>query len=179
MESDEKRMVVIAILCIKSDEICTGGNLKITQHDPGFENANEGDNGEHLESTHFPPLALNVANKNSCICHSNNLLQGHERSWPCYLFDPHDNDCTIQRRIINRCDQVYLQTLGHIQELYTYPCDINTNRIIFIGRLMWIVTPGKEENQIHTLTTNVKKGNQLLVVIIVEIFSFAFAIKQA
>ena len=44
---------------------------------------------------------------------------------------------------------------------------------------MWIVTPGKEENQIHTLTTNVKKGNQLLVVIIVEIFSFAFAIKQA
>ena len=49
-----------------------------------------------------------------------------------------------KRRIFNRCDQVYLQTLKHGQEIYTDSRGININRMMLIGQMMWIVTPGKE-----------------------------------
>ena len=60
-------------------EIRIGENVKITQHYPEFENTNEGDGGEHLESTDTPPLDGNVANKNDSICHNKNVLGGHAR----------------------------------------------------------------------------------------------------
>ena len=50
-----------------NDKICIGENAKVTQQDPDFENANEGDDEEHLEAPHHPILASNVANNNARI----------------------------------------------------------------------------------------------------------------
>ena len=39
-------------------KICIRENAKVTQHDPEFENVNEGDDEEHLESPRRPILAI-------------------------------------------------------------------------------------------------------------------------
>ena len=78
-------------------------------------------------------------------CQSENVLEGHKRYWPCSSFAPLDSNCPKQRRIFNHCGQVDLRTLEHEQELYTDPCDININIMLFIVQLLWIVTSGKEE----------------------------------
>ena len=52
-----------------NDTICIRENVKVIQHDPDFENSDEGDDEEHLDAPHFPILAVNVANDNACICH--------------------------------------------------------------------------------------------------------------
>ena len=44
-----------------NDEIRIVENTKVTQHDPDFENADEGDDEEHLEGPHRPILAVNIA----------------------------------------------------------------------------------------------------------------------
>ena len=95
----------------KNDEICIGEDPKVTQHDPDFENSNEGDDEEHLEAPHLPILAVNVAKNNFCIRQSKNLLEGHTRSRPSSSFYPFDSNCPKQRIIFNICDQVDLQTL--------------------------------------------------------------------
>ena len=41
----------------KNDEICIVENAKVTQHDPDFENANVGDDEEHLNAPRLPILA--------------------------------------------------------------------------------------------------------------------------
>ena len=61
----------------KNDEIRIGENAKSTQHDPDFENFDVGDDEEKIESHHCPIVAVNVAIKNTCICHRENLLEGH------------------------------------------------------------------------------------------------------
>ena len=43
------------------EEIRIGENTKVTQHDPDFENADEGDDEEHIEGPHRPILAINIA----------------------------------------------------------------------------------------------------------------------
>ena len=131
--------------------ICIGENDKVTQHDPGFENNNEGDDEEHLEAPHHLILAINIAKKNDRICQSKNLLEGHTRTWHRSSYLPLDINCPKQRRIFNCCDQVDLQTIEHRQELYTYTCGININKMLLIGQLMWIVPPGKEE-KLNTYT---------------------------
>ena len=60
---------------------------------------------------------------------------------------PHGQNCNRTRRIFNRSTQVDLQTLEQGQELYINPPEcVNVNRMLLIGQLMWIVTPGKDEN---------------------------------
>ena len=90
---------------------CIGENVKIAQRDPEFENDNEGDGVEHLESNHCPPLAVNVANNNYHIRHNENVLEGHARSPPPSSLAPYDSNCPKQLRILNCCEQVNLQTL--------------------------------------------------------------------
>ena len=46
-----------------NDEIFIGENAKVTQHDLEFENADGGDDGEHLKTTHFPILAVSFIKK--------------------------------------------------------------------------------------------------------------------
>ena len=41
-------------------EIIIRENAEVTQHDPEFKNADEGDDKEHLETPHRPILAVNV-----------------------------------------------------------------------------------------------------------------------
>ena len=53
-----------------SDEIRIGENVKVTQHDPYFKNANVGDDAEHLKAPHCPILAINFSQKNARICQS-------------------------------------------------------------------------------------------------------------
>ena len=126
-----------------NDKICIGENAKVAQHDPNFENADEGDDEEHLEAPHRPILAVNVSNNNARIRQSENVLEGHTRSRPRSSFVPFDRNCRKQRIIFNRCYQVDLQTLKRGQELYTDPCGININLMLLISQLMWIITPGK------------------------------------
>ena len=66
-------------------EIRIGENAKVTQLDQDFENANEGDDEEHLEAPNHPILALNTAKNNACICQNKNVLEGHTRSWPLHF----------------------------------------------------------------------------------------------
>ena len=148
-----------------NDEIRIGENAKVTQHDIGFKDDDEGNNEYHIESTHPPILAVNITKNNAHICHNKNLLKGHKRSQPRSSFPPFDINCPKQQIIFNSCDQVDLQNLERGQKIYTYPCEININLMMLIGQLMWIVTLGREENQIHTRTTNVQKRNRLQVVI--------------
>ena len=62
-------------------------------------------------------------------------------------YTPHDQNCNGTRRIFNRSTQVDLQTLEQGQELYiNAPEGVNVDRMLLIGQLMWIVTPGKDEN---------------------------------
>ena len=112
-----------------NDGFCIGENAKVTQHDPDFENSDEGDDEEHLEAYHSTILAVNVANNNACICQSENLIKRHKRSQPRSSFAPFDINCPKQQRIFNIFDQVDLQTLKRRQEFYTYPCGININQI--------------------------------------------------
>ena len=66
---------------------------------------------------------------------------------PRFSFNPNDSNCNRTRRILNRSTLVDLQTLERGQDLYLDPPqDINLNRMLLIGQLMWIVTPGKDEN---------------------------------
>ena len=51
----------------------------------------------------------------------------------------------LKSRVFKRCDQLYVQTLECRKELYTYLCEINTNQMLLIFQMMWIVTPSKEE----------------------------------
>ena len=71
-----------------NDEICIGENAKVTQHDPKFENVEEGDDEEHLDSPRRPILAVNVVKKIAHICQSENVIEGHTRSRPCSSFAP-------------------------------------------------------------------------------------------
>ena len=69
MESDEKTNDSGCISMHQTnDEICIGENVKIAQHDPGFEDSDEVNNGEHLKSPYSLTLSLNVENINACIC---------------------------------------------------------------------------------------------------------------
>ncbi len=64
-----------------------------------------------------------------------------------FSYTPHDKNCNRTRRIFNKSTQVDLQTLEQGQELYVNPPEgVNVNRMLLIGQLMWIVTPGKDEN---------------------------------
>ena len=63
-----------------NDKICIKENAKVTQHDPYFKNADEGDDEEHLEAPHLPILFVNVAKNNDCIRQSKNVFEGHIRS---------------------------------------------------------------------------------------------------
>jgi hypothetical protein len=64
-----------------------------------------------------------------------------------FSYSPHDQNCNRTRRIFNKSTQVDLQTLEQGQELYINPPEgVNVNRMLLIGQLMWIVTPGKDEN---------------------------------
>ena len=65
-----------------NDAIHIVENAKVTQHDPDSENADVGDDEEHLESPHHPILAANAANNNDCIRQSENLLEGQTRYRP-------------------------------------------------------------------------------------------------
>ena len=94
-----------------NDKICIGENAKVTQHDPDFENTDEGDDEEHLEAPHHPILAVNFAKNNDRIRQREKLPGGHTRSRPCSSFAPFDSNCPKQRTIFNHCDQVDLQTL--------------------------------------------------------------------
>ena len=96
----------------KNDKICIGENANVTQHDPYFENAEEGDDEEHVEAPNNPIISVNVAKNNDCIRQRKNVLEGHPRSRPrSSLFAPFDSNCPKQRRIFNCCDKVDLQTL--------------------------------------------------------------------
>ena len=46
-----------------NDEICIGENNKVTQHDIGFKDDDEGNNEYHIESTNPPILAVNITKK--------------------------------------------------------------------------------------------------------------------
>ena len=72
----------------KNDEIRIGENAKVTQHDPDFENYIVGDDEDHLEAPHRPILAVNVSNNNAHIFQSENVIEGHTRSWPRSSFAP-------------------------------------------------------------------------------------------
>ena len=137
-------MISVGIWYIKNDEICIRENAKVNQHDRYFENADVGDDEEHLEAPHRPILAVNVAKNNACIRQRKNVLKGHTRSWPRSSFALFDSNCPKQQRIFNFCDKVDLQILKCGQELYTVPRGININRMLLIGKLVWIVTPGKK-----------------------------------
>ena len=102
-------------------------NAKVTQHDPDFEKSDVRDDDKHLEVNYGPILAVNVAKNNACICQSENVLEGHTRSWSTFSFAPFYSNCPRQQRIYNRCDQVDLQNLKLGQEIYIDPCDININ----------------------------------------------------
>ena len=80
-----------------------------------------------------------------CIRQSKKILEGHTMSRPRSSFAPLNSNCPKQQRILNRCDQVDLQTLERRQELYTCYRGINTNQMLLIGQLMCIITPRKEE----------------------------------
>ena len=99
-------------------------------------------------------------------------------SHPRSLFYPLDSNCPKQRRIFNFCNQVDLKTIKLRKELYTDPRGIKINQTLLIDQLIWIVNPSKEEKQIHTTSTNVRKSNQIQVVITIELFSFVFVLKQ-
>ena len=58
-----------------SDEIYIGENAKVIQHNQEFENADKGDNIEHLESPHCTIIAVNVTKNNARIRHSKNCTQ--------------------------------------------------------------------------------------------------------
>ena len=51
-----------------NDAIRIGENDKVTQYDPYFENADVGDDEEHLEAPHRPILDVNVSKNNARIC---------------------------------------------------------------------------------------------------------------
>ena len=65
-----------------NENIHIGENAKVTQHYPEFENADEGDDKEHLEAPDCTIIAANVAKNNSHICQSENVLEGHTRYRP-------------------------------------------------------------------------------------------------
>ena len=94
-----------------NDEIHIRENAKVTQHYPGFENDDIGDDGKHLEAHHRPILDVNVAKNNACIYQSENVIEGHTRSWSRSYFAPFDSNCPKQQIIFNRCYQVDLKTL--------------------------------------------------------------------
>ena len=125
--------------------------LKVTQHGPYFENVDVGDDEEYLEAPNCHILSVHVAKNNARICQIENVLKGSTRSWPRSSFAPFDRNCSKQRRIFNCCDQVYLQSIKHIQEFYTYPCGNNINKMLLIGQLMCFVTSGREE-KLNTYT---------------------------
>ena len=54
-------------------------------------------------------------------------------SRPHSSLSPLDINCPKQQRIFNRCDQVDLQTLECVQELYTDPRGININLMVLVG----------------------------------------------
>ena len=72
---------------------CIGENAKVTQHDPDYENADEGDNEENLKAPHCTLLDANVTNNSSRICQRKNVLEGHTMSRPCSSFSPFDSNC--------------------------------------------------------------------------------------
>ena len=111
-------------------------NAKVTQHDTDFENNAVGDDEEHLEAPHCPILDINVAKNNACISQSENVLEVHTRSRPRSLFSPLDSNCPKQQRIFNCWDQIDLQTLECVQELYTCPRGININKMLLISQLI-------------------------------------------
>ena len=80
-----------------NDEIFIGENAKVTQHDLEFENADGGDDGEHLKTTHCPILAVSFI-KNARILHSKNILEGRTRSQPRSSFAPFDSNCPKQQK---------------------------------------------------------------------------------
>ena len=127
-----------------NDEICIGENAKVTQHNPDTKHSDVGDDKENIESPYCLILDVNVAKNNACILQRKNVFEGHKRSWLCTSFSPFDSNCPKQRRIFNLCDQVDLKNIEHGQELYTYPCGIDINKMLLIGQLVWIVNPGKE-----------------------------------
>ena len=43
-----------------NDKIRIGESAKVTQHDPEFGNADEGDDEEHIEAPHCTIIAVNV-----------------------------------------------------------------------------------------------------------------------
>ena len=120
-------------------------NAKGNQHNPDFENADEGDNEEHLVAPHRTIIAVNVTKKNSFICQNKNVLEDHTRSWTHCLFSPFDRNCPEQRKTLNRCYQVDLQTLERGQEIYTDCRGTDVIQILLIGQLMWIFNPRREE----------------------------------
>ena len=137
MDSDDKKDDSGRNLMHKTnDEIRIGENAKVAQHDPEFENADVGDDEEHLEAPYLPILALNFAKNNALILQSKNFLEGHTRSRPHSSFAPFDSNCPKQQRIFNCWDQIDLQTLECVQELYTCPRGININKMLLISQLI-------------------------------------------
>jgi hypothetical protein len=63
-----------------------------------------------------------------------------------YSFSPINTNCENSARIFNSCQQVDLNTLERGQELYMDPRGIDVNQMLLFGQLLWIVTPGREEN---------------------------------
>ena len=62
------------LMHLKNDDIRIGENAKVTQHDPYFENADVGDDEEHLESPHHPTLDLNAVKNSARIFQSQNVI---------------------------------------------------------------------------------------------------------
>ena len=110
-----------------NDEIRIGENDKVTQHDPDFENADEGDDEDNLEAPRHPIIAVNFAKNNACVRQIENILEGRTRSRPHSSFAPFDSNCPKQQIIFNFCDQIDLQTIQRVKELYTDTCGININ----------------------------------------------------
>ena len=154
MDSNDKMDDIGRNLMHKNDAIRIRENSKVAQHYLDFKDTDLGHEKEHLEAHHCHILLVNVSKNNACFCQRKHVLAGHTntRSWPRSPFATFDSNCPKQRMIFNRCDQVDLKTLERGQELYTDPHIININRILLIGRLMCIVTPGKKEKKyIHIL----------------------------
>mmetsp|Transcript_22253 Transcript_22253/g.27288 ORF Transcript_22253/g.27288 Transcript_22253/m.27288 type:complete len:441 (+) Transcript_22253:151-1473(+) len=68
------------------------------------------------------------------------------RNRPRPSFIPHDLNCNKIRRIMNKSTQVDLSTLERGRDLHMNTQGINLNRILLIGQLMWIVTPGIDQS---------------------------------
>ena len=80
----------------KNDEIRIEENSKVTQHDPDFENADEGYDEDNFEAPRPPIIAVNVANDNAKFCQSKTLLKVYTRYQPRSSFAPFDSNCTKQ-----------------------------------------------------------------------------------